>query len=141
MRSASDPTPPAAGRDRPAPLRGRRLLVLEDEMLIAMDIATAIEEAGGVAVTAKDARAAHAALDAAEAQGGVAAAVLDVDLGGHTSEEVARRLREAGVPFVFYTASLRRADGGPLGIDAPVVVKPAPTQAVVAALARTIAAR
>lgn len=127
---------PAPGR---SPLIGRRLLVLEDEVLIALDVATTIEEAGGTAVIAHDADAAHRALDATGDDGGVACAVLDVDLAGHTSEGVVRRLRGEGSPFVFYTASLghllRTADEA---MGAPVITKPAPPEKLIAAIVEVL---
>lgn len=135
---ATDPSlalSPAPGR---SPLIGRRLLVLEDEVLIALDVATTIEEAGGTAVIAHDADAAHRALDAAGGNGGIACAVLDVDLAGHTSEGVVRRLHGEGSPFVFYTASLGHLRAADEAMGAPVITKPASPEKLIAAIVEVL---
>lgn len=130
---------PSPGGARPAGgLAGRRVLVVEDEALIAMAVVAEIEEAGGAALTARCAPTAHVVLDAAAADGGVAGAVLDLDLRCHSSEEVARRLARAGVPFVLHTGNPGRWRSVLNRLDAPVVVKPAPPGAVVTALARAL---
>lgn len=82
-----------------------RILIVEDEFLLAMHIAHHIENAGfdvlGPAVSSVKAL---AMLDDA---GGCDAAVLDVHLGPQeTSEPVARELRARGVPFVTVTGYL-----------------------------------
>jgi PAS domain S-box-containing protein len=79
---------------------GARILLVEDDALIAAETAARIEEAGYVvAATASNLQAAKSA--AADAD--VSAAVLDVNLGGDLSFPVADILRARGVPFVFVT--------------------------------------
>lgn len=75
----------------------RRVLVVEDEGLLAIEIASALSEAGFEVVgpAASVAR----ALDLIRQQG-CEAAVLDINLGTETSEPIARRLTAAGTPFV-----------------------------------------
>lgn len=119
-------------------LRGRHLLVLEDEVLIALDVAMSIEQAGATTTVAHSAPAAHAALDALGSASTLDCAVLDVDLGDHTSEGVAERLRREGTPYVLYTASLNYLGPGARSPDAVVVAKPASPETLVAAIARAL---
>ena len=82
-------------------LSGRRVLVVEDEHLIAMDVQD-ILEGWGCTVMGPVATAA-AALELIE--GDLPdAAVLDVNLNGGTSEPVAEALRNGKCPFLVMTA-------------------------------------
>ncbi|WP_323763929.1 response regulator [Marinovum sp.] len=75
-----------------------RILVLDDDPLLALDVGTTLEEGGfGLFGLCHSVREAEAML----ADDTPDAAVLDVNLGrGETSLPVAQRLRELGVPFV-----------------------------------------
>jgi len=84
--------------DRQA-LRGLKILVVDDEFLIAVAIEDSLKEAGAEIISA--ATSPDAMKIAAEAP--LAAAVLDVRLGRQTSEEVADVLATRGIPFVFYS--------------------------------------
>ena len=79
----------------------RKVLIVEDEVLIGMDLAFTIEEAGfDVSGPHKTCLMALQALDADPPD----LAVLDLNLGrDETSEKVAERLQELGRPFVFLT--------------------------------------
>lgn len=83
------------------PLAGRRILVVEDEALVAMMIETMVEELGAVVAGSEGHR--DAALAFIEAGTPLDAVVLDVNLGGDRSYEIARRLVERGIPTVFST--------------------------------------
>ena len=78
-------------------LAGRTILVVEDEALIALDLQTSLEAAGAQVVIARGEAAALAA-----AQPGLAAAVLDARPASSDHRTIARRLRQLGVPFLFY---------------------------------------
>lgn len=79
-----------------------RVLLVDDEVLIAYEMAETLEELG-FAVVGPCLR-----LEEAEKRAGadeIDVALLDVNLGrGKTSETVAAILRERGVPLVFMTA-------------------------------------
>lgn len=75
-----------------------RVLVVEDEWLIAHDHAANLRD-GGHHVVGPFATA-GAALAAAK-EGGVDVALLDVQLGDGTSLALAELLRERGIPFAF----------------------------------------
>jgi CheY-like chemotaxis protein len=78
----------------------RRVLVVEDEALIAMLIGTALQQHGCHLVGPVSTLA--AALQAAE-QEALDAALLDLNLGGEITLGVAELLERRGVPFVFLT--------------------------------------
>jgi len=81
-------------------LAGRRVLVVEDEMLILMDIEGMLTDLGCESVTAA------ATIDQAAAlidAGVFDLAMLDIDLNGSKSHVLADKLAARGVPFVFST--------------------------------------
>jgi CheY-like chemotaxis protein len=82
-------------------LGGRRILVVEDEYLLATDLAQTLEEFGAVVVGPAATVARALTLVAAEAR--LDGAVLDLNLGGERSYPVADALVARGVPFVFVT--------------------------------------
>jgi CheY-like chemotaxis protein len=79
----------------------RNVLIVEDEPLIAMMLEDFLDALGHtVAATADNCAAALARID----EGGVEAAILDVNLrGGEQSWPVADRLAANGIPFVLAT--------------------------------------
>ena len=87
---------------RPDALRSRRFLVVEDEYLIAVSLALALEEDGvevvGPAGSVRDALALVEAED-----GRLDGAVLDINLHDERVYPVADALAARGVPFVFLT--------------------------------------
>lgn len=100
---------------------GRRVLVVEDEMMIAMLVEDMLSELGCAVVG--PVHALDDALDLARTEVGLDAALLDVNLAGQPVFAVADALREKGVPAIFSTgygdAGLREVDRG-----APVLQKP-----------------
>jgi CheY-like chemotaxis protein len=102
-------------------LVGRRILVVEDEMMIAMLVEDMLAELGCSVVG--PAHALDAALDLARTEEGIDAALLDVNLGGQPVFAVADALREKGVPAIFSTgygdAGLRDVDRGSQVLQKP----------------------
>jgi len=86
--------------NQPEPSTPPRILVVEDTALVSMLIETMIEDMGWIVVGP-----ATQLREAVEAAGSQAldAAVVDVNLNGEASWEVAKILRDRGVPFVFTT--------------------------------------
>lgn len=82
-------------------ISGRRVLVVEDEYLIASDLASWLEEQGaevlGPVPTVED------AIALLEVDPLPDVAVLDINLGSEQVFPVADRLKAADVPFVFVT--------------------------------------
>ena len=81
-------------------LSGRRVLVIEDEMLVAMLVEDMLGDLGCVVVGAARIERALAMI---EAVGSFDAAVLDVNIRGQKSYSVADALIARSVPFVFAT--------------------------------------
>lgn len=81
-------------------LNGRRVLVVEDESLVAMLLETILEDMGcttvGPAATVAD------GLAMVEGET-LDAALLDVNVAGHQVFPIAEALKARGVPFVFST--------------------------------------
>jgi CheY-like chemotaxis protein len=86
----------------PAPLHGLRILIVEDDPIIALDLAEMLQSAGAAVVgpTHTVAR----ALRLIERQA-IDAAVLDYRLERDTAILVGERLTRDGVPFLFHTSS------------------------------------
>jgi DNA-binding response OmpR family regulator len=113
-------------------LNGVRVLVVEDDFIIAMDLESALVDAGAEVIgpcrTVRDAVAATIGCK-------LAAAVLDVRLGGETVAPVASELARRGIPFLFYTGQI---ETDPIRVEWPactIVVKPASSRAIVGAVA------
>jgi CheY-like chemotaxis protein len=79
-------------------IAGRRILVVEDEMLIAMVIEDAVHDSGGQVVG--PAATLEKALKLVEEEG-FDAAILDVTIRGGKVYPVAELLLKRGIPFVF----------------------------------------
>jgi DNA-binding response OmpR family regulator len=112
-----------------------RILIVEDDALLALDLKGHMERAG-FSVVGPAASASKALALLAEA--GCDAAILDVHLGrGQTSEAVAQELRSRGKPFVTVTAySHEHRPEAYSGF--PVLSKPARPLDVIAELRRCL---
>jgi CheY-like chemotaxis protein len=116
-----------------APPSSPRILVVEDQMLVALEIVTLLEDIGcepvgpvGHVQTAM----------LAVTKERLDAALLDVDLAGESVEPIADFLRRRGIPFVLVTGYARERLPARLR-DAPYVAKPftfADVKAAVSAL-------
>jgi CheY-like chemotaxis protein len=82
-----------------SPLRDRRILVVEDEYLIAMSLQDALENAGSVVVGPVPS--VEKAIKTIELDPHIDAAVVDVNLGGVLAYPVADMLIARKIPFVF----------------------------------------
>jgi DNA-binding NtrC family response regulator len=115
------------------PLSGVRVLIVEDDPLMAMDLEDTLAEAGALVVGLCQ------TLNEAMARANVddfAVAVLDFSLGMDTASPVAHRLVRRRVPFVLYTGKSNR-DPSLAEWTCPIVEKPAPPNALVSAI-RTV---
>ena len=84
----------------PVLLNGLRVLVVDDEYLVAMHIETNLEDLGCIVVG--PVATVEAALAAVKA-GGIDGAMLDANLNGKTSSPIATELRARNIPFVVVT--------------------------------------
>ncbi len=119
-----------------ANLSGRRILVVEDDLMIAMLIDDVLKEAGCDVVGPLPRLA--PALQAASSER-LDGALLDINLAGELVSPVADRLIERGVPFLFLTGY-----GWHMLPERfhtrPLVTKPCRQDILLSALARAVAA-
>jgi DNA-binding NarL/FixJ family response regulator len=118
-------------------LSGKRVLVVEDNPLLAFNIDDALRERG-----------AHVVGPALDLDTGMSlvredaldGAVLDIDIGGRPVWSLARTLRGDGVPFVFVSGDCGK--GLPDDFNGAVCLdKPAETEAILSSVSSAIAAR
>lgn len=118
------------------PLDGLRVLVLEDEFLIALDVEQICREHGAASV--EIVRNLDEVEQATFTSEGFHAAILDVMLNGRSTTDFARILMDQAIPFVFATGYI---DADNLFEDfggVPVVGKPYSGRDIIDALAEVI---
>lgn len=113
-------------------LAGRRVLLVEDELMLALDVQLALEDAGAHVLGPIDDLADGLAL--LERESGIDAAILDIDLHGEDVFPLAERLRARGVPFLFHTGHGERAALTRHFERVTVCTKPVLTEALVRAV-------
>jgi DNA-binding response OmpR family regulator len=113
------------------PLSGVTMLLVEDDLLLAMDIEDTLAGMGAVVVNV-----CHT-LDEAMARADVndfAVAVLDFSLGSDSVTPLARRLARRNVPFILHTGMSRSEPSLMEWRDSIIVEKPASPQTLVTAI-------
>jgi len=129
---------PATARGVPAssPSRTRRrILVVEDEPLVALEVAQVLAEARFEVVgPTRDVAGALSLLD----RGGCDAAVLDINLGHETSEPVAIELAKRRIRFVTLSGYSRSQQGSSFD-GAPALAKPLKPELLIATITRCLA--
>jgi CheY-like chemotaxis protein len=80
-------------------LRDRRILVVEDEYLVAMSLAEALQDAGSIVLGPVPS--VDKAIETIESEPQIDGAVVDVNLGGLLAYPVADLLIARKIPFVF----------------------------------------
>jgi DNA-binding response OmpR family regulator len=113
---------------------GGRILVVEDNALLAIELAQALKDAGfetvGPALTVTQAM-------SLIGKSGCDAAVLDINLRGETSEPVAKELRVRGVPFITMTGYARGQQPA-IFEGTPTFTKPVAMELVIEELRRSV---
>src|SRR5262245_39017399 len=84
-------------RTTPVSLEGWRILLVEDDPLILLDLDTSLTELGAVVTATTDGTTALELVGATPLD----FAVLDFELGAQTSEPIAVAAQAAGLPFLF----------------------------------------
>ena len=79
------------------PLRGLRILLVEDDPLICLDLETSLAEFGAIVTAVSNVASAFAALSIAMPD----IAVLDFELGAETSEPIAEVVQARKIPFLY----------------------------------------
>ncbi len=112
-----------------ADIRGLRVLIVEDAVLLAVELESGLTESGALVVgLAADLDKALGMLDLE-----FDVAVLDANLNGRSVLPMANALSARGVPFIFATG-YGDAGAAPEGFTAPVVRKPYNIRQIAAAL-------
>jgi len=115
-------------------LTGKRILVVEDEGLVALLVQDGLVGAGAEVVgPVGSVTDALQLVETAMGDGGISGAVLDLNLGGQPVFPVADVLSKLGVPFLFETGYGDDCDTGGY-TAAPVLHKPYGTQRLVGAV-------
>lgn len=109
-----------------------RVLIVEDEPIIAFDLAGQLRDAGYTVVGPALNVASSLELIARE---GCDLAVLDINLGGETAEPVALKLASCNVPFVIMSG-YSSAQHAPVYREAPSLAKPVEIEKLDAVLRR-----
>ena len=115
-------------------LRGRSILIVEDEPLIGMDIRAALEEAGAFVTATTTARHALILVE----HDGLAGAIMDHALADGDSTELCTRLEARGIPYVSYSGYDPVQGASP---GAPHVRKPATMKVLLSTLAALLEGR
>lgn len=127
------PAEATAAARAPASLKGSRVLIVEDAVLLALELETGLSDAGAEVVgPAYELEEAMALLDRP-----IDAAVLDANLNGRSVTPVAEALAARKVPFVFATG-YGDTGAGLGGFEAPVIRKPYDVTQVAAAVAELL---
>jgi DNA-binding response OmpR family regulator len=115
------------------PLTGQSILVVEDEPLIALEIAAVLRSAGARVCSARNAAQARIQL----AQGAPHAVVLDYALGDDDATKLCTQLAEHHIPFMLYSGYPDLQEKFPKRV---VVPKPATGDALLSAVAAIVCA-
>jgi light-regulated signal transduction histidine kinase (bacteriophytochrome) len=119
-----------------ASMRGLSVLMVEDQLLIAMDVQTMLANEGAAHVeTASSVKEALHSLSIIRPD----IAILDVNLGNGSSLPVAHALMERGIPFVFATGYGENSLIPPSLAEVPIVRKPYDIAGLIAALTSAMA--
>lgn len=116
-------------------LKDKRVLILDDEPLIAITLTEIVEGLG--CKVAGPAREANAAIDLIKQQA-PDVAVLDVNLAGATSAPVAHALRALGIPFIYCTGYAEPGTQIEAGLQAEMLTKPIDPADLKVALGRAV---
>lgn len=118
-------------------LHGTRVLVVEDDGILAIELEAILREAG--AEIAGPCRSVADALAMIARTRDIAAAVLDVRLGRDTIAPVARQLACQGTPFLFYTGQISQDPTLAEWPNCRIIAKPADARAIVLAISELVA--
>ena len=108
-------------------LWGRSILVVEDELLIAMEIVAALEKAGAHATMTTTVRHALILVE----HDGLSGAIMDHGLSDGDSKTLCARLKERGIPYISYSGYLAVASADPA---TPHITKPVQMDVLMTAL-------
>ncbi|MBZ6378688.1 hypothetical protein B5C34_11615 [Pacificimonas flava] len=114
-------------------LKGKRILIAEDQVIPAMSLEVKLRYTGAAAIRICERMA--ACMSVIEGDFEPDAAIIDIDMAGKDGRDLARELKGRGVPFMFHTGVAKSDKALEEFPDAPVVAKPSTEQEIVATLA------
>lgn len=101
-------------------LQGLRILLVEDDPLICLDLESSLSDLGAVVAAATNVTTALQIMAATTLD----FAVLDFELGAETSEAIAHAARERGVPFLYLSGYSEKDERFGRWPGVTVLVKP-----------------
>ncbi len=125
---AASPEPAEPGER----LLGKRVLIVEDEAMVALELRYTFEDEGAQVIG--PAQSLMKALELVTHERGIDLALLDVDLAGDNVYPVAELLRQRGVPFAFHTGHASRSEMGALFPGTTTFIKPTLPETLIAHL-------
>ena len=111
-------------------MSSKRILVVEDELLIALDMQVTLEQFGHDVAVAISADQAMEAMKDSQFD----LAILDYHLRDDTVTPLAKALKDIGVPFVICSGTLALEELGSAFADVPYLAKPFTTDGLLSAL-------
>lgn len=120
-----------------APLNGKRVMIVEDEFLVAMELESELTDQGCIVIGPAGRAAPALALLENQAPDAV---LLDLNLDGEVPTALAEALRRRRVPFVLVTGYASRRHEPAILRDAPRLQKPVGKRELIAALTEAMAA-
>ena len=118
---------------RAGTLKGKSVLIVEDEPLIALHIHAALTATGASIIAATRGAEALELIRSAE----ISVAVLDINLGDRDCSAICRALFHRRIPFLFHTGHAN-ADVLKEWPEVPVLIKPAQTTEIVGRVAALV---
>ena len=115
-------------------LLGKRVLVVEDEALLALELRLAMEDEGAEVIG--PAQSIFDALDAVTHVHEIDVAVLDINLAGESVYPVAELLHQRAVPFVFHTGHGLQSELAALFPGTTTFIKPTLPETLIGHVAR-----
>lgn len=124
-----------AYRRSSASLDGCRVLIVEDEVIVAFNMECEVQDAGGEIVGP-----AHTLAEArALLNEPIDVAILDINICGQSVWPIAQALRDRGIPYVLASANCGDAHAvDPAFTDVPCFDKPVPMARLIAAVAALV---
>jgi CheY-like chemotaxis protein len=118
-------------------LRGLRILLVEDDPLICLDLETSLAEFGAIVTAVSNVASAFAALAIAMPD----IAVLDFELGVETSEPIAEIVQARRVPFLYLSGYSEHDDHFSRWPEIRVLAKPLSAVTIARAIEDVLKAR
>ena len=115
-------------------LQGARILAVEDDFVVLLEIATVLSSAGATVIKCTTIEPALRAIAADTFH----AALLDVRVGRDTIAPVAHKLADLGTPFAFYTGQVTHEPTISQWPQARMIAKPAPAAILINAIAELL---